>query len=110
MSLNFVFLVLKFLAISIYLVYWFDSIRKTAKRLIERLVFELKRKRKLPKLFWLKSSSDIGRLEVETLSIRNNQTWEWKERRGGDVGINGCYRRRGHHTSHFVFLSLGHKT
>ena len=106
MSLNCVLLHFKFLKRSIYLLYWFDSIRETAERLIGSLVFELS---KLP---WLSEVHTMAGWKRELVCTKQSKTAEEREiarRERKEVGINGFYRRLRHHATHIYFLFVAYK-
>jgi len=100
MSLNSILLHFKFLKRSIYLLYWFDSIRETAERLIGSLVFELS---KLP---WLSEVHTMAGWKRELVCTKQSETGEEGEiarRKRKEAGINGFYRRLRHHATHIYF-------
>jgi len=106
MSLNCVLLHFKFLKRSIYLMYWFDSIRETVERLIGSLVFELS---KLP---WLSEVHTIAGWKRELVCTKQSETGKEGEiarRKRKEVGINGFYRRLRHDATHIYFLFVAHK-
>jgi hypothetical protein len=100
MSLNSVLLHFKFFKRSIYLLYWFDSIRETVKRLIRSLVFELS------KLLWLSEVHTMAGWQRELVYTKQSEMGEEREiarRKRQEVGINGFYRRLRHHATHIYF-------
>jgi hypothetical protein len=107
MSLNCVLLHFTFLKRSIYLLYWFDSIRETAERLIGSLVFELS---KLPLLSEVHTMAGWKRELVYTKQSETGEEIEIARRKRKEVGINGFYRRLRHHATHIYFLFVAHKS